>query len=257
MKLGSSLVLMTLLSGMACAQQLPEMPPGAAVDTPASQPTTKPADAAAVNAVRDALAAYNKAVEDGDAAAIEATISLQSDTQRRMVDVAKTLVVSSNGLYQATLGKFGKETLEQAGVGRDQFPSAFPALPLDEAKVRVEGEKASIRFTPDESGPAVLTLIKVDGAWKLNGDDLLGQMTDQQLKDQSAIIAAVVATMDKTAADVKAGKIDAADEVVVLFTHRVQKAVNEVRIKQLQDGLPQLPPDMGPAPAPATAPAQP
>lgn len=256
MKLRSLLVLVSLMAGAACAQQQqpPATPPSAPL--PATQPTTNPADAVAVAAVKDALVAYNKAVSAGDASGIESLMVLKSDTQKKMVETAKGLVTASHDLYTATVEKFGKETIEKAGVTREQFPSAFPELPVDQAKVKVEGEKASIRFGPDESGPAMLTLVKSGDAWKLSGDELLGNMTDQQIKEQSTIIAAVVATMNKVTGDVKAGKIEAADEVVVLFTHRVQKAVNEVRMKQMQDAGPMMPPEMM-GPPPTTVPAAP
>ncbi len=260
MKLRSSLVLVSLFVSTACAQEQPPqpaLPPVPGASAPATQPATNPADAAAIAAVHDALGEYNKAVRDGNADGIEAALQLGGDTQKKMVAVAKTLVVASHDLYAVTLEKFGKEALEKGGVIREQFPSAFPELPIDQAKIKIDGAKAAVRFGPDEAGPAVLTLVKVGEKWKLSGDELLGNMTEQQFKEQSGVIGAVVAVMSKTAADVKSGKIEAPDEVVVLWNHRVQKAVNEARAKQVQADSPMLPPEMmGPATGPA-APAMP
>lgn len=250
MKLVHSFVLVSILGSLACAQALPPAAtqPAAA---PATGPTTSPAETAAV---LDALKKYNQAVKDGDIDGVAATLQLNTEPQKQMMGVAKQLVAGGKGIYGAMLEKYGKDTLATEGIDQEQFPGAFPELPLDQAKVRMEGATAGIRFGPDEAGPAVLTVAKgADGAWKINADGLLPGLTDQAVKQQGAIIGAVVEVMNKTAADVKAGKIDAPDEAMVLFRHRVEKKVREAQMKQMQE---QLPPEMmhPPASGPATAP---
>jgi hypothetical protein len=259
LKLVHSIALVSILGSAAASVVCAQATPPAATTQPAGAlstgPTTSPAEVAAV---LDALKSYNQAVKDGDMDAVAKVLQLNTEPQKKMIGIAKTLVAGGKGIYGAMVEKFGKDALAKENIAQDQFPGAFPELPLEQAKVKVEGATAGIRFGADESGPAVLTAAKsADGGWKINADGLLAGLTEQQVTQQGTLIGAVVEVMNKTAGDVKAGKIDAPDEVMALFRHRVEKKVREVQMKQMQD---QLPPEMmnpptstGPA-GPATAP---
>jgi hypothetical protein len=217
--------------------------------TPATQPTTGPAEEAAV---LSALAKYNEAIIAGDVATLTASIATTTEQQKQALSVMGRLTTASSTLFDAAQTKFGAEELMKEGVTREAFPGGFPPLPTDQLKVRVEGDRGILSV--GESGqPVPLSMVKADGAWKINGGELLPPFTDKQLADQTAIIEAAVGAMTQTTEDVNAGKFRSADEVPVLMQHRVQKAIQAAQMKLLpQDGLQADP--AGPATAPATQP---
>ncbi len=242
MKIARTFALSVLTASLAFAQATlpaagPEVPP----------PATNPADAAAA---KDALLKYNASVDKGDVDALIASIDVSTDLQKQALQVMGKLTTASHSLYQATLEKFGEAKLEEEGVAKEAFAGAFPVLPVEQIQVKIEGEKGVL--TLPDGQPLPFTLVKKGDAWKIDGS-FLPQFTDQQLKEQAAILEGVVKAFDQTKADVVAGKIGAADEVIVLMQHRAQKSIRTAQMAQMQAAIEEA--ATQPAPAPTTVPA--
>ncbi|HEY0009409.1 MAG TPA: hypothetical protein VGB55_11845, partial [Tepidisphaeraceae bacterium] len=144
--------------------------------TPANAPPSNPAEEAAVRA---ALAKYNDAINAGDVPALISSITTASDLQKQALGVMGNLTTASGKLFKATSDKFGAEALAQGNIVREAFPGGFPPLPVEQLKIRVEGDKATMTAGEEEQ-PVPLTLIKSEGVWKLNGGELLPPFTEQQ-----------------------------------------------------------------------------
>jgi len=229
LKIARTFVLSTLASTMVLAQAVPPAPPAPEPASPAvPAPATNPADAAAA---KDALLKYNAAVDKGDVAALIDCIDISTDLQKQALQVMGKLTTASHSLYDATLEKFGEKKLADEGVNKEAFAGAFPALPVDQIQIKVEGGKG-VLSTPDGQ-PLPFTLVKKGDAWKIDGS-FLPQFTEQQLKEQTAILDGVIKAFDQTKADVNAGHIQSPDEVLILMQHRAQKSVRAAQMAQMQ-----------------------
>ena len=226
---------------------------------PTTKATSQPGDEAAVKA---ALKKYNDAVNAGDVAVLKDFIAATSEGQKKALELMARLTGSGRAVYNATLEKFGEKALTEANVERRSFPGGFPPMPVEQMTIKPEGDTASLVIGGPEgpSGPP-LTMRRTAGTWKIDGDALLPPLTDKQIKDQTSILEAAMKAIDDTGADVKAGHIKAADEVVVLMNHRVQKAVQAAQMKlaPMEDPAmmpPAGPPSSMPATGPSTMPMQ-
>ena len=220
---------------------------------PTTKATSQPGDEAAVRA---ALKKYNDAVTAGDVAVLKEFISATSDGQKKALDLMSRLTGSGRAVYNATLEKFGEKALTEANVERRSFPGGFPPMPLDAMTIKPEGDIATLVIGgPDGPGGPPLTMRRTAGTWKIDGDALLPPLTDKQIKDQTSILEAAMKAIDDTGEDVKAGHIKAADEVVVLMNHRVQKAVQAAQLKLAPVEDPAMTGPPGPSSMPATGPS--
>lgn len=206
---------------------------------PSTQPTTDPA---AAGAVKDALAAYNKAVDAADVKTLVGSVHVSSDLQKQALALMSKLTLSGRALYDSSVAIYGADELAKDNVTKTSFPAGYPQLMGDGMTVKVEGDKATLS-SPTPDGPPALSMVKKDDAWKIDGDALLPAMNAKQLGDQSMIINAAIAAIDDVTADVKAGKFRGADEAIVVMNLRVQKGVRAAQAKIV------------PVPDAATAPA--
>jgi hypothetical protein len=142
------------------------------------------------------------------------------------------LAVATNTLYEATVAKFGAEALEKAGVSKQSFPPVFPVLPLDQLKVKVTGDRATLSVEGGQ--PLPLSLVRTGGVWKLNGDDLLPPFSEAELKQQGDIVTAGIAAIEQTKSDLNSTVLRSPDEVVVLMQHRIQRAFQSAQMEQIQ-----------------------
>lgn len=241
------LALPLTLAALSPAQMLP--PTMAPASPPATSPTSQPADVAAI---KDTLAKYNAAVETGDVATLKTFISTSTPTQAKALELMGKLTAAGRSVYVAAVEKFTEAGLAKENVEKAAFPGGFPPLPVDMMDVRPEGDKATLvnRLAAEAPG---LSMKKIDGAWKIDGDALLPSVSEKQLGEQTSIIDAAISAITQTAADTKAGHITAADEVIILMNHRVQKAVRAAQQKLMP--IEEMPPM--PTTAPAAGPAGP
>ena len=242
------------ISSAASAQMAPPSEPPAMTPmapSPTSEPTTEPAEAAAIKA---GLATYNKAVDEADVKGLLGTVYVSTDTQKQALQQMAKLTTAGRGLYDASVAAYGVPALTHDNVSKQSFPGGFPQLSGQGLSVKVSGEKATLSSAQPD-GPAALSMIKKDGAWKIDGDALLPPLGAKELADQTSIIDAVIAAIDDTAADVKATKFRGADEALAIMNVRVQKAVRAAREKLAPMEMP-APPTTGPIgpAAPATQP---
>lgn len=231
-------------------------------------PTTKPATTAPtsqpedVAAIKKVLADYNAAVTKGDAAALQTFIAVSTDTQKQAMGLMGRLTVAGKSVWDAAVDKFTEAQLTKDHVDRTSFPAGFPELPTDVMDIQPNGDKASLVNRMQADAPP-LSMKKVNGEWKIDGDALLPPLTDKQLKEQTSVLDAAIAAIQQTADDTKAGHFRGGDEVVTLMNFRVQKAVRAAQAKliPLDDpamgpgGMPGAP--AGPTTAPSAAPAAP
>ncbi|MDB5326779.1 MAG: hypothetical protein JWM57_2348 [Phycisphaerales bacterium] len=222
-----SLALVLCLAAVAPAQMLP---PGAApkpAPATAAAPTSQPEDVAAI---RDTLAKYNAAVTAGDVATLQGFIATSSDTQKKALALMGKLTNAGRDVYQAAVTKFGEAELAKNQVERQSFPAGYPALPADAVDVVPNGDKASLVNRMAAEAPP-LSMKKVDGAWKIDGDALLPSITEKQLNEQTAVLETAIKQITDTAEDVTAGHFRSPDEIVILMNARVQKAVRAAQAK--------------------------
>lgn len=148
----------------------------------------------------DAAQSPKEMLKDEDAAAragnVERDLSFYRATdekEKKLADAIAHADVELAHLQKAVEQKFGKE-LGQAVV------HAAGAQDLDDveaANVKIEGDKATVEWKRKDSQP--LSLVKVDGKWKISLSDLLqgmdaqevGKLTDamQQLSKQLTFIS--------------------------------------------------------------------
>jgi len=222
---------------------------------PASQPTTNPA---AVAAVQEALAKYNKAVESADVKTLVDSVYVSSEPQKKALALMGRLTTAGRELYDAAVATYGAAELEKDNVAKSSFPAGYPQLAAEGLNVKVDGDKATLN-SPSPDAPPGLTMINKDG-WKIDGDALLPAMTDKQLNDQTTILNAAIAAIQDVTTDVKAGKFRGADEALVVMNLRVQKGVRAAQAKLAPMVAPSTEPGVGPANGPVgptTSPAMP
>lgn len=239
------------MATLSPAQLLPTAPPPAT----AAAPTSQPEDVAAIRAT---LAKYNAAVAAGDTATLQTFIATSNEIQKKAMALMNKLTGAGRDIYQATVTKFGEAELAKNNVERQSFPAGYPPLPADAIDVVPNGDKATLVNRMAAEAPP-LAMKKIDGAWKIDGDALLPNITEKQLADQTIVLDSAIGAIGETAADVTAGHFRAPDEVVVLMNGRVQKAVRAAQAKlapvdEPAAGGPAGP--TGPTTAPATAPAK-
>jgi hypothetical protein len=232
------LLCLTLCSA-ACAQNPPQPvqhndAPVIPATAPATLPATNPADVAAV---REALSKYNAAIDSGDVETAAAGIHTSSPAHLALVDLLKRGTAAGRGVYDATVTHFGAAELEKAGISKLQFASLFTPVPVEQLNVKVDGDKAVLSVGETDTAAPGPTMIKTAGVWKLDATGLFPPVTEQQVKDQSAIFDAIISAFNKTRDDVAAGKIAAPDEVVVLMNHRAERAAREAQMKQIPADL--------------------
>jgi hypothetical protein len=230
---------------MAPAQLLPPS------NSPASQPTTAPTSQPAdVAAIKETLSKYNAAVDAGDVPVLSGFITTSSPTQQKALALMGRLTTSGRSVYNASVEKFTEAGLAKENVEKAAFPGGFPPLPAEQLDVRPDGDKASLVNRLAAEAPP-LSMKKVDGQWKIDGDSLLPNVTEKQLTEQTSIIDAAIGAIDQTANDVKLGHITGADEVIVLMNHRVQKAVRAAQMKLMP--MEEMPPTPTTGPAAGAA----
>jgi len=213
---------------------------------PASQPTTDPA---AVAAVQDALAKYNKAVESADVKTLVDSVYVSSDAQKKALALMGRLTTAGRALYDAAVATYGAAELEKDNVAKASFPAGYPQLAAEGLNVKVDGDKATLS-SPSPDAPPGLSMIN-KGGWKIDGDALLPAMSEKQLNDQTSILNAAIAAIEDVAADVKAGKFRGADEALAIMNLRVQKGVHAAQAKLAPMVEPSTEPGAGPASGPA------
>jgi len=218
---------------------------------PGTLPATNPADDAAV---RDALSKYNAAIDTGDVDTAAAGIHTSSPAHVSLVALLKRGTAAGRGVYDATVKQFSADEFEKAGVVKAQFASLFTPIPVESLNIKIDGDKAALSIGDAENAMPGPTMVKVDGVWKLDATGLFPPVTEQQVKDQSAIFDAIIIAFDKTRDDVAAGKISSADEVVLLMNHRAERSAREAQMKQIPADL-LTPPATEPTTEPAGSPA--
>src|SRR5215213_9691934 len=97
-------------------------------------------------ALRAALKALAKALQDGDGKAIHHAIYASNDTERKMVDAMSAMAVQIAELYKTSVKAFGEE---QARTLTGDVGSEMSRI--DEAKVSIEGDTATVRYEAPES----------------------------------------------------------------------------------------------------------
>lgn len=87
------------------------------------------------------------------------------------------IVAAGKDLHGAVVVKFGKEAAEKAGMNSFDSGPFGDAEELAKAQYQEEGDKATVTI---EATPSPLKLVKKDGKWFLDADEL---MKEEDLKD--------------------------------------------------------------------------
>ncbi|HEX8340291.1 MAG TPA: hypothetical protein VF624_05225 [Tepidisphaeraceae bacterium] len=193
---------------------------------------TAPASADETGAMA-ALKAYADAVGAADVARVREQIHTTSDLQRGALDVMGRLVQASYDLYRATDAKFGAGAMASAGVTKASFPPVFPTVPLEGLRVKVDGDRATL--STESGAPIPLTLVRVRGAWKLNGDDFLPPFSAAQFAEQGKVVSAAIEAIEQTKADLATTALRSPDEVYYLMQYRVSKVSERASDTQMSE----------------------
>lgn len=200
--------------------------------TPGSGDAGEPAAAAAGDAeaeIREALRAMAEAGKSGDMSAIDRFIHAGGPAEQEMLAAMQKVMAAFTKLDQACKDKFGKSMNESVAAGTGGMPGMMPEFDADSLQISVVSPTAAV-----VSGAApgrTLSVVKVEGAWKLDLASLMGAMgpAAEGMKKAAEPMAAAI---ERVAADVQAGKYMSVDDVMGALAMQVMPVI----MQQMQGG---------------------
>ena len=223
-------------AALAAVVALPALPARAA---PTTQPNGQPAALSTptdvdTNSPKAAVKTYVSAEIKGDGKAIRDVLLAKTPTEQRMAGGIADLAVAIADLDRAMITKFGAAQTEPVMGDKDAVLSDVMAK-LDKATQTVHGDTATVTSQPDptppgaagatgatagatgdDSGPSpqdTMTLMKVDGQWKVSVADMAKGSSDENVQKTLASVDAAVAGYRSVLSDLNAGKLASPDDV--------------------------------------------
>jgi hypothetical protein len=210
----------------------------------AASPTTPPTVAKATTApgidqsspkalLRSLFASHGEV----DQTALRSLLHAANPLEQKLLDSVVQIELANSRLRIAEKEKFGKATTAPSTVAGPMPREAIKEI--DTFVEKIEGDKATV--CPPKDPALAITLIRVEGKWKLPISSLLGKVDPTAAETLDASTHAQVAIIDAVAADVKSGKLTSEEQV----HQELVKRLAERLAAATRSSLP---------PAPATAP---
>jgi hypothetical protein len=218
---------------MAIAAALAVAAPARSDDKP-DKPKDKPptslpsADEAAL---RGALKTLARGLQDGDRDQIRKVIYAANPTEQKMVDAMASMAAEIANLNKAATKAFGKEQAQEltGDLGAE-------LTRIDEAKVSIDGDTATVVYKPGEPAPkqtdlanadpaAPLQLSKIDGRWRIPMAKLSKGATAEQIEQRLSDVDVQAKVIAEITAEVTQGKYKNVDAVAEAWQSKVMQAL--------------------------------
>lgn len=168
---------------------------------PASNPTSSNMSA------KETIAAFGKAVENGDAAGAKA-LTVSDPTSDKMLDALIPVSGAMKKLNDAAVEKFGEAGKSLAGNNSDSFDLAKSMKDLEVKETGDTAEAVNTKKPKDKP----LKMKKVDGKWKIDFASVMGGENAAQMEQALPMIKGMATAANEGADEIKAGKYKTVDE---------------------------------------------
>jgi hypothetical protein len=235
-RLVCGLLLVAVTAGVSPQVRSQEKPakPAPAADQPKDKPSAAPQSPDEA-ALRVALKALAKALQDGDRDQIRKVIHAANPTEQKMVDAMAGMAAAIANLNKAAAKAFGAD---QAKALTGDLGAELTRI--DEAKVSIDGETATVVYKPGEPAPkqtdlasadpaAPLQLIKVDGRWQVPMAKLSKGATAEQIEQRLADVDVQTKVVADITAEITEGKHKNVDAVAEAWQAKVMQALTPPR----------------------------
>lgn len=198
-----------------------------------------------------AAKSYFSAMAGGDAKAM-ASASIGSSSQRAcMVELMRSCLACEE-LDQAATARFGRETTDNVfGETKRSFALMGDTLAgLTNCALRVEGTNATIhlRTSPTGGGLETLNLQQTAGDWRVVLEPIMARV-----ESDAALMKAQAKSMQKCAADIRAGKYKSAEQAhQAMVSDLVAQYLDPTRQQSSAQPSAQTNPAVKPSGAPAS-----
>jgi hypothetical protein len=205
---------------------------------PADQPKQKaPATPQSPDeaALRTALKTLAKALQDGNRDQIRRVIYAANPTEQKMVDAMSSMAAEIARLNKAAAKAFGEE---QAKALTGDLGAELTRI--DEAKVSIDGETATVVYKPGEPAPkqtdlassdpaAPLQLSKIDGRWQVPMAKLSKGATPEQIEQRLSDVDVQTKVVADITGEITQGKYKNIDAVAEAWQAKVMQALTPPR----------------------------
>jgi len=186
-------------------------------------------------ALRAALKTLAKALQDGDRDQIRKVIYASNPTEQKMVDAMAGMAAEIARLNKAATKAFGEE---QAKALTGDIGAEISRI--DEAKVSIDGDTATVVYKPGEPAPkqtdlasadpaAPLQLTKVDGRWRVPMAKLSKGATPEQIEQRLSDVDVQTKVVAEITAEITQGKFKNIDAVAEGWQAKVMQALTPPR----------------------------
>lgn len=186
-------------------------------------------------ALRTALKALAKALQDGDRDQIRKVIYAANPTEQKMVDAMAGMAAEIARLNKAATKAFGEE---QAKALTGDLGAELTRI--DQAKVSIDGDTATVVYKPGEPAPkqtdlasadpaAPLQLTKVDGRWRVPMAKLSKGATPEQIEQRLSDVDVQTKVVADITAEITQGKHKNIDAVTEAWQAKVMQALTPPR----------------------------
>jgi hypothetical protein len=227
-------VALVVVVSPARAEDKPAKTPPPAADQPKEKaPATPPSPDEA--AVRTALKTLAKALQQGNRDQLRKVIYAANPTEQKMVDAMSGMAAEIAHLNKAAAKAFGEEQAKSltGDLGAE-------LTRIDEAKVSIDGETATVVYKPGEPAPkqtdlassdpaAPLQLTKIDGRWQVPMAKLSKGATPEQIEQRLSDIEVQTKVIADVTSEIAQGKYKNVDAVAEAWQAKVMQALTPPR----------------------------
>ncbi len=216
------------------ADEKPANKPTPAADQPKDKPPADPQSPDEI-AVRNVLKTLAKALQGGDRDQIRKVIYAGNPTEQKMVDAMAGMATAIAKLNKAAAKAFGEE---QAKALTGDLGAELTRI--DEAKVSIDGDTATVVYKPGEPAPkqtdlasadpaAPLQLVKVDGRWQVPMAKLSKGATPEQIEQRLSDVEVQTKVVADITTEITEGKHKNVDAVAEAWQAKVMQALTPPR----------------------------
>jgi hypothetical protein len=201
------------------------------------EPTANPEEPA----LRDALKALAKALEQGDRDVIRKSMYAATPTEKKMLEAMASMAAQLAELHKASVKAFGEEEAKSltGDVGMEMGR-------IDEAQITFEGDTATVRYaapttnssdTPPDPAAAQepdtdaappsppLTLKKIEGHWRVPISELSKDTTEGDIDQRLSDLEAQNKIITELTAEITQGKYKNADKAAEAWQGKMMQAL--------------------------------